>query len=381
MALVRALGLISLRVVAALLALGCSDGGNARDDATAAEPVDAPDELGSHAVGHRMLTLTDVARNERSMVVNVWYPARAEDVMGLETSDYPLQDPFTLPSEVAVDDVPVAPDDSWPLLVFSHGFGGINTQSTQLMEALASHGFVVAAPEHTGNTALDTSDESPASKRVPDVSFVIDELLARAAGNSDALAGRIDESKIGVLGHSFGGATALGSVAGWAGANADPRVGAIGVIAGSVGEANFSRETLEAVTQPTALLVGTFDTGALDHHRYAFEHLTRAEGLVHIEVQEANHTHFANVCAIGNKLLEIGISQDAWAGLGAEALIDPYNDTCTDEVFPISEAHRLQNLYMVAHFKRYLLGQRGYAEHLSSAYAEAHEPSIVLQAR
>ena len=50
---------------------------------------------------------------------------------------------------------------SWPavpmnaahgsLLVFSHGYRAINTQSTDLMEALASHGFVVASPEHTGN--------------------------------------------------------------------------------------------------------------------------------------------------------------------------------------------------------------------------------------
>jgi hypothetical protein len=88
-----------------------------------------------------------------------------------------------------------------------------------------------------------------------------------------------------------------------------------------------------------------------------FANLPNAEALFNVEVIGANHTHFANVCDIGNVLIGLGIEQDAWPTLGAEALIQPYNDTCTDDVFPIAEAHRLQNLYMVAHFKRFLLGQ------------------------
>ena len=101
-----------------------------------------------------------------------------------------------------------------------------------------------------------------------------------------------------------------------------------------------------------------------------------------VEVTGANHTHFANVCAIGNLLIDqLMITQDRWATFGAEALIQPYNDACTDEVFPIAEAHRLQNLYMVAHFKRYLLGQTGYDQFLSSSYAAANEPAITFVAK
>ncbi len=362
---------------------GSTDSGGAGGSGGTPGPtVDAPDALGSFAVGHTMFTGIDAARDDRELIVNVWYPVDEADAATEPRAEYPLTGPFTLASDVAVDGLPVSSAGPLALLVFSHGFGGINTQSTQLMETLASHGFVVASPAHTGNTALDQSDDMPAEKRVPDVSFVIDTMFERSNAAGDAFEGRIDESKVGVLGHSYGGQTAMGMVAGWAGAGPDPRVKAIGVIAGGVGEGNFSDEAFASVTAPTVLLVGTLDPGAFENHRYAFEHMPNAEGLFKVEVTDANHTHFANVCDIGNYLIDdLGLEQDAWPGLGAEALIQPYNDTCTDDVFPIAEAHRLQNLYMVAHFKRYLLGETGYDFYLSSEYSDANEPAVSFVAQ
>jgi predicted dienelactone hydrolase len=360
-------------IVAAIWLASC--GGDAGQEA-----VEAPDELGSFAIGHTVFTVVDEQRDDRRLKVDVWYPVDQADATDGPFSEYVLEGPFTLTSEVAVDDLPVS-SEQHALLVFSHGFGGINTQSTQLMETLASHGFVVAAPEHTGNTAVDSSDDMPAEKRVPDVSVVIDRMFERASTAGDAFEGRIDESKVGVLGHSFGGSTALGMVAGFAGAGPDLRVKAIGVIAGGVGPDNFSEEALASVTAPTIFLVGTLDTNAVANHNYAFEHMPNAEALFKVEITGANHTHFANVCAIGDSLLSLGLTQDQWPSIGAEALIQPYNDTCTEDVFPISEAHRLEDLYMVAHFKRYLLGQLGYDRHLSSRYAEENEPAVSFVAR
>ena len=366
-------------VVALVPVVGCGDSGSGSGGSGGDGPsIEAPDQLGSLSVGHTMFTAVDAARDDRSIVLNVWYPVDAADATDGPFTQYPLQAGFNLPSDVAVDDLPVSSNRTRPFLVFSHGFGGINTQSTQLMEALASHGFIVASPEHTGNTALDQSDETPAENRVPDVTFVIDTMFARSNTADDLFEGRIDEALVGVLGHSFGGGTAMGSVAGWAGAEADPRVGAIGVIAGRVGEQNFSEEVLGAVTVPVTFLVGTLDPGARDNHDYAFPRMTSADAAFKVEVIEANHTHFANVCSIGDLLIELGSTQENWPGLGAEALIEPYNATCTDEVFSIDEAHRLQNLYMVAHFKRYLLGQTEYEAFLTSAYAEANEPSVTV---
>ena len=365
---------------------GSSDGGGGGEGGTrggegGSAGVDAPDALGAYAVGHTIFMAVDAARDDRELLVNVWYPVDAADAVTEPLTEYPLQGGFTLPSEVAVDDLPVSSEKARAFLVFSHGFGGINTQSTQLMEALASHGFVIASPEHTGNTALDSSDPNPAEKRVPDVSFIIDTLFDRSNTPGDPFEGRIDESKIGVLGHSFGGGTAMGMVAGWAGADADPRVKAIGVIAGVVGSNNFSEDVLSTVTEPTILFVGTLDTNMLANHKYVFENMPNAEALFKVEVTGANHTHFANICDIGNRLISLGITKDLWPTIGAQALLQPYNDTCTEDVFPIAEAHRLQNLYMVAHFKRFLLDQTGYDQFLSAAYADENETEVSFEAK
>jgi predicted dienelactone hydrolase len=365
-------------VSVALLSTGCSSGSSTRNDA----PVDPPDMLGSYAVGHAAFIAEDPDRSKRSILIDVWYPVDEADAAEEPRTQYPLAGAIMLTSDVAVEGLPIA-SSAGPLalLVFSHGYGGINTQSTQLMESLASHGFIVASPEHTGNTAFDQSDEMPELQRVPDVSFVIDTLLDRSATGGDLFEGRVDGSEVGVLGHSFGGMTAMGAVAGLRGTGPDPRVSAIGVIAGSVGGERFSDEALASVDEPTILLVGTLDPGALENHRHAFARMPNAEALFTVEIEEANHTHFANVCDLGNLLLEIGITQDAWPNLGAEALIGPYDETCTDEVFPIAEAHRLQSLYMTAHFKRYLLGQRGYERYLSAEYAEENEASVRFEAQ
>ena len=367
--------------------LACSDDASETQDGgqpdDAGTQFDPPDALGSFAVGHTSFTAIDSTRDNRSLLVDVWYPIDEADAPNLESDDvsfarYPLLGPFGLASEVAVEDFPISARDNQTLLVFSHGFGGTNTQSIPLMETLASHGFIVASPEHTGNTALNFTDdqETAASKRVADISFVIDALFERNAAPSDAFHNRFDTEQVGALGHSFGGTTSVGMTVGWAGGPADSRVKAILPIAGGV--RTFEAVELATIDVPVLLLGGTLDESAILNNNFGFAEMTNAAALYKVEMIDATHTHFANVCAIGDYLISIEIEMDAWSGIGAGGLLGPYAATCSPDSFPIAEAIRLQNLYVVSFFRRHLLGETAYNEFLTTAYAQANESAITF---
>lgn len=96
---------------------------------------------------------------------------------------------------------------NWPLIVFSHQSGGSRRAATFLTTHLASHGYVVGALDHSEVVAPEVPGkvDEMISSRVPDVQFLIDRLLE--AGPDDSAAA--DAKRIGIVGHSAGGWTAL----------------------------------------------------------------------------------------------------------------------------------------------------------------------------
>ncbi|MEM1029242.1 MAG: hypothetical protein AAGN82_02780 [Myxococcota bacterium] len=157
---------------------------------------------------------------DRELLVRLWYPA----VDGGEAAAaYALAGIVDLPTERALD-APTVARGTHPVAVYSHGNGGDGLVAYPYGEHLASHGWVVAAVNHTGNTALDAlgGRASPFARvlvdRPGDVSAVLDWL----DGDASPLAGsaRVDDAL--VFGHSFGGYTAF-AVAG-ASADAEPLI-------------------------------------------------------------------------------------------------------------------------------------------------------------
>ena len=102
--------------------------------------------LGAERPPTRVSTPTPVGRitlERDGRTIDVWYPARGEAAGSYE----PLPE-VDAPAPGLAEPL----DGRYPLVVFSHGSGGVRFQSYFLAEWLASHGYLVAAPDHAGDT-------------------------------------------------------------------------------------------------------------------------------------------------------------------------------------------------------------------------------------
>ncbi|MDJ0509456.1 MAG: alpha/beta hydrolase [Crocosphaera sp.] len=104
-----------------------------------------------------------------------------------------------------------------PVVVVSHGLGSHPDDFKELGQQLASYGFLVAIPQHIGsdkeklesmlnNYSRQLYDLEDFINRPLDISYVLDDLERR---NETEFSNRLNLDKVGVLGHSFGGYTAL----------------------------------------------------------------------------------------------------------------------------------------------------------------------------
>jgi hypothetical protein len=205
-----------------------------------------PPLTGSYSIGVKSLHLIDTNRSEeftpddpddyREMMIQVWYPTDTNDV-GVQTNymDAPtfawLKDRspvplITIPNHAyqyvrpyGKKNVSIYNGEPYPVIIFSPGYNGVYQIYTSLIEDIVSHGFIVVSINHpyisgitvfpdgrTINVSQDPPGNLSLRSVVEDAKFVLDTITEMNNSDPD-FNGRFDLSRIGMYGHSYGGAS------------------------------------------------------------------------------------------------------------------------------------------------------------------------------
>lgn len=167
----------------------------------------------------RLNTANFIAKIERPLVLEVWYPAQVTEQSRLATykNVTRLQKPFELQGN-AHRNAPALSEGSFPLIFLSHGFTGYRTQMFYLGEHLASHGYIVVGIDHTDSTNIEIKTEAdrPAGgistfyNRARDQQFLLDYFTEQQT----PVASIVDTDSAAIIGHSMGGFGAINTIGG-----------------------------------------------------------------------------------------------------------------------------------------------------------------------
>ena len=217
---------------------------------------------GQHLIGTKRMVWIDSTRTNwfldgygpyRQLMAQIWYPADASALLAsvkkskyidnkkaltytIELQGYKI--PEILTNQIGSikcnswEDVSPVSNKKFPILIFSHGHGGLRTQNTNQVEELVSHGYVVIAVDHTydagfvefpdGNIAYSLTakpegerlNETPETfytrfgYRVDDIDFVINKIDSFDDYDLN-ISSIMDKNNIGIFGHSFGCLTSV----------------------------------------------------------------------------------------------------------------------------------------------------------------------------
>ena len=151
-----------------------------------------PTQPGDAVVDVLTLNLKDEKRSSRSVPVDIYFPQASTKKTTAK-----------------------------PVVVLSHGFSSNKSDMVYIAKHLASHGYVVAAVEHTGSNQnyqinwtkkdgiVSLMKPQEFLERPRDISFILDKLTEFNNQSNHPLFGQVSTDNVTAIGHSFGGGTAL----------------------------------------------------------------------------------------------------------------------------------------------------------------------------
>jgi hypothetical protein len=381
-------------VVLAVLAAGCgsgarddpADGGGATStnstiaaaptspptDATATAPITTEPPRppltaapGPYAVGTTTIQVPADA-TAPALDLHVWYPASApSDVR----ATYQIIPGVEIGSKLASRDLLPA-DGRFPLVLYSHGSGAFAFIATFFTEFLASHGYVVVAPDHPGDTIIDAfvREQTGASldpvaaveKRVVDLRRVRDTIAGAGAvsGGSGLLAGHVDAGRLVLAGHSLGGAGVLEAAA---------ALDADAVIAMDPSLAFVPQDLLTDIEVPVLVMTGSAwlnDPGPFD--------LGSSGPWYRLAIPTAPHSSFTDVCDYGPLV-------PTWLAAGAPTEVGPYVEslietTCVPPAMAPARVRDLVDGYSLAFLRSTPGGDGTWTDVI-----DEHEPDATVE--
>ncbi len=302
-------------------------------------------------VGYRVIDISyNSEGGSRTITVAVWYPTFGDPE--------PFQYGGPAWGSLAVD--AAVASGKYPFLAFSHGFSGSGLSSTFLTESLAARGWIVACPDHhdshsfmrirtgrTGekdrsgavNAVKEITHSSPSERakymyRPEELSAVIEGMIG-----SEYFGEYIDNEKIAVGGHSFGGFTSL-ALCGTIPELFNPSIKAVLMFSTGAASYLFTEEELASVRIPSMLFMGSRERNQKRGEKTMRELSDKifrnvSSPKYFVEIRGATHFSFSNRLT---------------SGLGSRLLSGSRREFETI------------NLYSVAFLQKYVAGKPGHEE-------------------
>ncbi len=319
-----------------------------------------PLERGPHPVGVRTEEWVD-AEHGIAYAVEIYYPAenryRGQDLDASLQDEFENQwEPGARLRQAAIRNADAAPG-AFPYIINMHGWSGFRVEFTYLSTHLASHGYLVVAPDIPGSTAADVSAffADPAIvgrpellhdhvKAIRDTRHVAVPFLVQAG--LDALP--VLDEIVGFTGPSFGGWTALIAP------RLDPRIKASvpQCPAGGNVYVEGTRQELGPIDHgvPTLMLVGSRDSLLPLFGQFEIYHNLKRGSRRMVILLGGDHVHFGDDIASSHEWMGGFLDGIASAWPGTDWDIPSRVARPFDELAPAAPTNDLWRMLVLGHF-------------------------------